>query len=470
MIAVMTLLVPAFWIAGVLVGFLFLILGLRGKTVGDAPHCRRCRFDLSGSAGGGRCPECGADLGDPRAIRIGLLRRNWPTAFAGAVFLLCGAGGLLALASGQSWTNLAPTAWLVHVEYPWSDLTRREEISAELTARIAKGAIGVVAAEPIVRRVLSEQARLAREAEAGGGSASFGVDARGLELALEAAAAGLLTPQELDAFILNSVDADLVFDPPLKAGEVRPRLVVQTTRGLLAGSPPPPFGTPSIDIEITSIVIAGKEIYGRGASSSMTALTPGSATFGPTALSTALPGGRHEARVSAVLRRGASERAVSGGAVAEVLARDRVLPRARIEAALRSALSDPTIEAIADPSGSGRILRVELECTRGIVEVTDEARLILVDDAGRERAVPRSQTSWRSRDGTKAVLTWWFNLPADASAARGPARLRVDSVRIAPTSGSEFEGFVGWLPLEDAPIDIELPPLPALGAGDSAEP
>src|SRR5437867_4481083 len=54
-------------------------LGVRGRAVDDHPHCRRCGYDLFGLAAGGAggvCPECGANLRQRGAVRVGVRRRR----------------------------------------------------------------------------------------------------------------------------------------------------------------------------------------------------------------------------------------------------------------------------------------------------------------------------------------------------------------------------------------------------------
>ena len=68
------------------------IIGLRGRTIGDEPRCRRCDFDLRGrdaSISNPRCPECGSDLSDPAAsVRIGVHHRRPILLSMGIVMLI----------------------------------------------------------------------------------------------------------------------------------------------------------------------------------------------------------------------------------------------------------------------------------------------------------------------------------------------------------------------------------------------
>lgn len=91
-----------------------LTLGLRGRRIGDTPHCRGCDFDLSG-LDTGRCPECGRSLEQPGGIARGTWRRR-PIAIALALVLgLAGLGiGAFAItASNASWNTYKPISLLM---------------------------------------------------------------------------------------------------------------------------------------------------------------------------------------------------------------------------------------------------------------------------------------------------------------------------------------------------------------------
>ncbi len=70
------------------VGLLALAIGLRGRRVGTAAHCRKCRFDLTGVYPEHLiCPECGAGLEEPRATRTGRWVRRQKMLVAGVLLL-----------------------------------------------------------------------------------------------------------------------------------------------------------------------------------------------------------------------------------------------------------------------------------------------------------------------------------------------------------------------------------------------
>lgn len=454
-VAVIALALPVF-----VVGLVLVLRGLLGRRIGEEPRCRRCGFDLTGSEGSERCAECGAALLTPRAIRHGLRRRRWLAAAVGALLVALGGAGFLWLAAGRSWTAVAPTPWLVSVEYRWGDPQRRMAISREIGGRIAKGTIPPDAAMPIVRRVLAEQTRLARSAETGGPSGPY--DEAGLDLAFDAAAAGLLTAAEVEALLLDAVDVSFLFDPPLRAGEVRPRIAVRGTRGTSPSFPSSRL--PPLEVGIVAIEVGGRAVHQGGATMSLSPSRGGSGSIGPTLVATDLPAGTHEAIARVAIRTGSGERLVERAASVEILAADRVVPRERIASALRTLLEEPTVRR---RGADGRTFVVSVRHRAGEVELRESARLVLVDAEGVERDVGYRSVSWRgSADGTTGELSWSFTLPTDMPPSIRRVALRVTDVRVTPgPDGKGIEGLSGWLPLGE-PIEIELP-LPEI---DSAPP
>lgn len=75
--------------AFLVLGIVFLYIGLRGRRRGEGRFCRKCGYDLTGSAGV-QCSECGSDLTRPRAIVIGRRIRVHSLIIAGAVLVLVG--------------------------------------------------------------------------------------------------------------------------------------------------------------------------------------------------------------------------------------------------------------------------------------------------------------------------------------------------------------------------------------------
>jgi len=176
-------LIAAWTLAGLLALGGLLALLLPGSKVSDAPHCRRCSFDLAGWAqplgkssgedpagegqrpGPTRCPECGGDLSRPRAIRQGLRRRSRRRLAVGASLCVLGAGGLTALGWGTlqhfQWNSVKP-AWLLVLEGASSDQAVAEPALKELAQRAAKGALSKARLAALAREGLLRQADTSR--------------------------------------------------------------------------------------------------------------------------------------------------------------------------------------------------------------------------------------------------------------------------------------------------------------------
>lgn len=81
-------------------GVLMLVLGVRGRRIDQHPVCRKCGYDLSGTAAvSSTCPECGRDLSTrTRAVRVGNRKKR-------RRLIVCGAAAaVLALVVGGLWT------------------------------------------------------------------------------------------------------------------------------------------------------------------------------------------------------------------------------------------------------------------------------------------------------------------------------------------------------------------------------
>lgn len=75
-------------VMGLILSLFLIRRGVKGRYVGDHPHCRKCGFDLFGRPDGvNRCSECGSDLDASRAIVTGIHRRR-PVALLSGVFLI----------------------------------------------------------------------------------------------------------------------------------------------------------------------------------------------------------------------------------------------------------------------------------------------------------------------------------------------------------------------------------------------
>lgn len=130
-----------------LVGLLLLTLGIRGRRIGDTPHCRRCKFDLVGLPLPAeiehddpptvtRCPECGSRLTAPRAITTGYRVRRPILGTLGVLALLLAVvlGGFALSASRTTFNDVKPL-WLLTLEATYLGTDTREAVGAELLIR-----------------------------------------------------------------------------------------------------------------------------------------------------------------------------------------------------------------------------------------------------------------------------------------------------------------------------------------------
>jgi hypothetical protein len=144
-----------------LVGALLTFFGLRGRVIGDDPHCRKCGFNLRGrDPGSTRCPECGVELTD-KAIRTGLCLRRRGMLATGLFILLVGSAALSVggwqFAKTYDWSAWKPTSWLVADLDSSLGPTRQIAID-ELTRRINNPSFAQSKVDNLVDRLLARQA------------------------------------------------------------------------------------------------------------------------------------------------------------------------------------------------------------------------------------------------------------------------------------------------------------------------
>jgi len=197
-----------------LIAAFLLTLALRGRRIGSSPHCRKCRFDLSGlalhqrenqTAEAARCPECGRSLDTPRAIAIGSRRPRPRTLVGATVVLLIGiAAGALAISSSNTSWNQRKPAWLLVVEArllaPHTDPA--EAIAGELRRRRRLAALPEWAFKAVVDSALDAHAS----------SAVVWDDSDWQSLLSDAFESDLVTPEQADRYLavaLGSPKVDL---------------------------------------------------------------------------------------------------------------------------------------------------------------------------------------------------------------------------------------------------------------------
>lgn len=159
-----------------IVGLITLAIGIRGRRVSTAPHCR-CGFDLSGTPRSAqisdegcspiqpRCPECGSSLSVPRQVRQGRRARRPVLIFLGIALTLLSAAGLGTLAWGAAnsvnWYAQAPT-WLLVSMLDLDSPTVAAATLKELDARTSDPAFRKSVWPRIERKLLARQSNLDR--------------------------------------------------------------------------------------------------------------------------------------------------------------------------------------------------------------------------------------------------------------------------------------------------------------------
>lgn len=146
--------------AGLAVG----VAGWYGRRVGYRPICRRCGYDLFGRLFGRQsgtrvCPECGADLGAPHAVRTGrqVSRRSLLSAAAVLVLAAWAWGGARVVgAISQDPEHYKPASWLVR-DATADDPVRHAPALTELLARFQAGRLSDATVGAMTERVLARQ-------------------------------------------------------------------------------------------------------------------------------------------------------------------------------------------------------------------------------------------------------------------------------------------------------------------------
>ncbi|MEW6250168.1 MAG: hypothetical protein AB1716_05945 [Planctomycetota bacterium] len=180
--------------------------GLRGRRVGQEPHCRKCGYNLTGLTGD-TCPECGGTASG-RNLVIGVRRRRPRLWVPGLVLLGVSVTGLSSIAyiyaKGVNWYIYLPT--FVLAEQARSDDVRAID---ELVRRFRLGSLGERPLIKLVPLALTRQGLRPMVYSFSSWTAFLA--------ALEAA--GHLTGDQQERFHDQIVTIDLECRPTIRAGE-----------------------------------------------------------------------------------------------------------------------------------------------------------------------------------------------------------------------------------------------------------
>ena len=154
--------------AGILGGLALVRLGLRGRTVGDHPRCRKCGFDLFGQPPGfTTCPECGATVATAagliaKSTRIGQRKRRWWTLAFGIALAVLPTAWLVGASelSDVNFNAMTP-ATALRWQAGFGGSTAQSAV-AELDRRLLAGSLSDEAVDAIVADFLADQADLSR--------------------------------------------------------------------------------------------------------------------------------------------------------------------------------------------------------------------------------------------------------------------------------------------------------------------
>ena len=138
-------------------GAVLLLLGLLGRRVGDAPHCQRCGYNLTGLTSN-RCPECGGGI-ELDAVTHGAHHRRRGFLASGVVLLLFAAMAwrtlIQRIVARDGWYEACPLAWV---------LTGAEKGSrsalTELERRVRSGKLSLAEFRKIADAALEVQGRV----------------------------------------------------------------------------------------------------------------------------------------------------------------------------------------------------------------------------------------------------------------------------------------------------------------------
>jgi hypothetical protein len=211
-------------LGAMVLGAILVVLGLRGKRINDHPICRDCGFDLVAVPEGTiTCPECGAGLRRPQAMRIGARRRRPVFLGVGAVLALLpilplGTAGFAAI-SGRDLNKWKPLGLLL-----WEARHARgndaSKAAAELADRYGSGKLKKDQEELILAGAFHAQANESRPWVAAWGDVIEQADLR-----------NSLNKDRLAEYRKNSVVLDWKVRPRVRVGDPLPvRIAVREKR------------------------------------------------------------------------------------------------------------------------------------------------------------------------------------------------------------------------------------------------
>jgi hypothetical protein len=188
------------------------IAGLRGRIVGDDPHCAKCGFNLRGrSEESTRCSECGSEIDLPGGTRMGLRHRRISLLLSGLLLVIVSAGSIGVLTwrgtDAAAWAEWKPAFWLER-ELDSADPAIRTAAKNELVRRIQTPGASPATVNALVDAALARQADRKTKWNFDWG-----------DLIGAAGKVKLLTADRYERYIKQAAAAKLTVKPRLRRGQ-----------------------------------------------------------------------------------------------------------------------------------------------------------------------------------------------------------------------------------------------------------
>jgi len=285
----MTLLLWPLAISGLL-GLILLVRGWRGRRIDDHPLCRRCGYDLVASAQAANCPECGRDLTQRGAIRIGHRCKRRLALTFGTILLLAalGGGGVLGWShfSNFDWYPYKPL-WMLRQDAAGTNATKAIASQREILARLVASKLSQSQIDGIVNEALAAQANMQKTWFAWWGDF--------IELAWQAGAA---REQTIIQYARTAVEGAYTLEIPDRVRQGSMLTVGAAHAPMRAGS----TGSLMAEVRYGRVTMEDGTSLGGGSGMSRSSISNGSSGRSSSGSMMSLPMGKHTAGSESIVR------------------------------------------------------------------------------------------------------------------------------------------------------------------------
>ena len=218
----------------------------RGRRINRVPACRDCGFDLSGVLPNGvTCPECGAGLRRPKAVRNGQRRRIWFGIGVGATMVLVsgaflGFGFFVTTTNGDMATYKPLT--MLALELRHGGQATVDAAAGELRRRVESGTMNAKDRAWAIALALDVQ---------GDRTSPWSTDLGDM---VEQAPPSLVSTEQRQRYLSQSLDVRITGRPQVRAGATVPVLIefIDTRCGSQTAT--------DTHVKVSSASIAGRAI------------------------------------------------------------------------------------------------------------------------------------------------------------------------------------------------------------------